>query len=301
MSENVALIAASFAMVACSLAMTSTASATGTAAVSSNAILLDHGSHLVAYDPGSNRLVAISPPLAAGFYQTPAWRPDHRRIAYAYQRGTGRVSIYTSNPSGGDPIRVTTGQLDARPCWSPDGKRIAFEHGSHIAVVTLSTHRVHDTADGSFPAWSPDGRWIAFTGYHGDSVRIFEVHPNGSGLHPLTPRGVIASTPAWSPNGAYLAYATQSENGVPGYEVTGQLDLLKVSSGSSRAITMRHAGVTDALPTFASNGRRLAFERDRCEGGQGCQVHNRIGIITLSASFRVKSVRWGPYAADPSW
>jgi len=57
----------------------------------------------------------------------PTWSPDDRRIAY-YSNATGDYEVWTVNPDGSRPVRLTDlpGESTVRPVWSPDGSRISL-------------------------------------------------------------------------------------------------------------------------------------------------------------------------------
>lgn len=60
-------------------------------------------------------------------YETPAWSPDGRRIAFSSDS-----DIYVMNADGSEVRQLTDHEaVDRTPAWSPDGSRIAFSSNRH--------------------------------------------------------------------------------------------------------------------------------------------------------------------------
>jgi Tol biopolymer transport system component len=83
--------------------------------------------------------------------------------------------------------------------------------GASGRVVFLGTE---NTCGIDSPSWSPDGRWIAFSlctnkGGQTTVAGIWLIHPDGTGMHRLTP----GSEPTWSPDGQWLAYVQSATQG----------------------------------------------------------------------------------------
>jgi Tol biopolymer transport system component len=115
---------------------------------------------------------------------TMSWSPDGSRIAYL-EHGciTGAWDIYTVDPDGGSPVRLTTmpGSAKEGPFWSPTGATIAFstfgqliltdaESGELRTLVVSGTPESYNPGIHLHgPVWSPDGRYILFGagGAHG--------------------------------------------------------------------------------------------------------------------------------------
>ena len=145
--------------------------------------------------------------------------------------------------------------------WSPDGRQIAFEgvRGGvcRLVVLTISSGSSRDLAscDGSPSAygssldWSTDGRWIAFLG-EPDGIRdqIVMVHPDGTGLHPITdPTGfpIVATGLSLSPDGSRIAFGS------------GRQIYTVDADGSNRRF------VTNGFwPDWSSDGSVIALLRD---------------------------------------
>jgi len=150
----------------------------------------------------------------------PSWAPDGKRVAFAWGRPHVAGNIFTMSPDGSDQRQVTQRHGDEKVGavygrWSPDSSRIvflAFER-STSQIEPLSSSLFVISADGAetrqvnvglgrsdgMPDWSPDGHWIAFRLDAGDSIDLFVMRPDGSGLTRLTMDGVEKDWPRWRP------------------------------------------------------------------------------------------------------
>jgi TolB protein len=140
--------------------------------------------------------------------QFPAWSPDGRWIAY--ERGpidTG--DVWLMHPNGSDQHPLTHDHRgNASPAWSPDGKQIIYSKklsGTRFVFVMnvdgSHQHRLssHQAAQ---PAWSPDGAWIVFTARVGsteNSLELFVMRSNGTGIRRLTHNNAADFDPDWKP------------------------------------------------------------------------------------------------------
>lgn len=135
---------------------------------------------------------------------SPAWSPDHTRIAFASDiADPGNLDIFVMNRDGSGLSQLTSHpEGESRPTWSPDGSQIAFESPGGIWVVNAdgSNPRPIEGTSGGYPSWSPDGSLIAFT-----DGAMNVVAPDGSGLRTLVP-GRYSSEVRWSPDGSKLLF-----------------------------------------------------------------------------------------------
>ncbi|MEO6759639.1 MAG: LpqB family beta-propeller domain-containing protein, partial [Saprospiraceae bacterium] len=163
---------------------------------------------------------ALTVPFAtfAGRKDFPAFSPDGRQIAFAWdggrQREDGKRDIYIKLVGVGDPVRMTaTPDDETKPAWSPDGKYIAFlRNGSIYVIPSLpggSERRL--AAAGNGMSWSPDAESLAIATVGSKEVpsRIVLVSAEtGEPLQQVTHADLPNSDdqPAFSPDGTRIAF-----------------------------------------------------------------------------------------------
>ena len=128
-------------------------------------------------------------------YQSPAWSPNGRQIAFASDRvnpGSGKFEVYVMNLDGSGLRQLTN---NAGPygkaglAWSPDGKWIAYQDYAFIDEVSSdgTKHRRLTGYGGWAPDFSPSGRHIAYGNGAAESYSsIYVMRPDGTGVRRLS-------------------------------------------------------------------------------------------------------------------
>lgn len=134
-----------------------------------------------------------------------AWSPDGSRIAYVSTGLAGQVvnDIYTIDPDGDGPLRVTTdGSPKNSLSWSPDGTKLVFGGPQGIHVIPVAGGAPESPSPGHHPRWSPDGARMIFVtdAYNGGGDDdVYTIRLDGSGLENLSHHDAAESEPDWGP------------------------------------------------------------------------------------------------------
>jgi Tol biopolymer transport system component/DNA-binding winged helix-turn-helix (wHTH) protein len=197
----------------------------------------------------------------------PAFSPDGRQIAFAWDGGDGEnQDIYVRLVGAGEPLRLTKSEMNSiNPVFSPDGRRIAFSRSSAetTEIFTVSALggaerricAVH--SGGSSFSWSPDGKTLAVpdTDQTNPSTGIFFVAVETGEKRRLTsaPENLTDNTPRFSPDGKRVAFLRNA--GI------NEMDLyiISVADGGQQArrVTFDSAKINGL--TWSADGERIIF------------------------------------------
>lgn len=149
-----------------------------------------------------------------GSNSAPAWAPDGRSIVATLSRDGGS-QLYRIPLQGGEPQRLTSGNINTEPAFSPDGNTLYFvsDRGGSPQVYRMSAQggaadRV--TFAGGYnisPALSPDGRWMAYVARNGGTFRVHLMDLNSGQVTPVTDTSAD-ERPSFAPNSRLLVYGT---------------------------------------------------------------------------------------------
>ena len=124
------------------------------------------------------------------------WSPDGHRLAFVRVQTGGSRNLWTINPDGSDPRRLTDfdftedGSVQGYS-WAPDGSRLTFS--SFVDVYTIhpdgsgAANLTNSPFDAEYdPSWSPDGGSVLYTGAYSNVHDIFVLDVNTHTITNLT-------------------------------------------------------------------------------------------------------------------
>ena len=178
---------------------------------------------------------------------------------------------------------------DYSPAISPDGKWIAFAsnrlQNAELYLMDLKTRALRqlthtDELDEYMPAFSPDGKELAFvtertrggmmlppvqaSGSDPSSATIYLTDIDGRNQRPLIDIEGAQRAPVFSPDGQKIAFEskapTDGNESAPGdVDNNDTLEIYVIQTDGSNKTQLTHNDVDDGHPTWAPNGKRIAF------------------------------------------
>ena len=150
-----------------------------------------------------------------GSNSAPTWAPDGRSIVATLSRDGGS-QLYRVSLQGGEPQRLTSGNINTEPAFSPDGNTLYFvsDRGGNPQIYKMPAQggpvdRV--TFSGNYnisPAISPDGRWLAYVSRLPGGFRLHLMELATGQVTALTDTNAD-ERPSFAANSRLLVYATQ--------------------------------------------------------------------------------------------
>lgn len=214
----------------------------------------------------------------------PDWSRDGSTIVFdRCPLKAGTCAVYTTRPDGTGLKRLgPAGDDRAHPAWAPSGKEVAYargwggvrngqikfadiymmnEGGTGARRVTRVTAAKPFSANVVHPAWSPEGKQLVFsvettaTGEPANSLALFVVNADGSGLRQLTPWSLNAGDrPDWSPDGKLILFRAPAKND------RGNLYTVNPDGSGLRQLTHYPANVV-ATGSFSPDGEWITFAK----------------------------------------
>jgi Tol biopolymer transport system component len=209
---------------------------------------------------------------------------------------TPSYDIWSSEPDGSGLVNLTASPgVDTDGKWSPDGSQIVFSSNRtgayQLFLMNADGSGVRQLTYGSdhpsYATWSPDGERIAYLGVVGrrDVVRII---PADGGRPKTVASFDWAYGLAWSPDGRHIALTSRKHD-------IDRIILMR-SDGTHQRL-FPGTGPTSADPSWAPNGRRIAF--DRCTGRDLCNAD--IYTVRIDGTGLKRITTDESYEYDPVW
>ena len=236
----------------------------------------------------------------AGLPRSPAPLPDGAVLVS--REVDGEVDLLAVDAGTGAAVPLVTAPgADIGAVVSPDRRTVVYGHvtdaGGELRAVAadgrgdrpLFAAPLDGCADPGRPAWDrADPTRLALTCAGGDGVSLHLVGLDGA-VGPALATAPALGDPAFSPDGTTVVYWAGQDPERDG----GSLFAVAADGGDPGRLTDEEDG-SDADPSFAPDGRTLAFRREVVGGERG--------IVTMAADGSgPRFVTSGSFDQDPVW
>ncbi|GGB28795.1 protein TolB [Tistrella bauzanensis] len=224
---------------------------------------------------------------------TPRLSPNAREITYmAFRNRQARVFVYDLD-TGRQRVLGDFPGMTFAPRFTPDGRSVLMSMArdgatslykldvASGAVQRLTSSQAIDTS----PSVSPDGKRMVFNSDRSGGQQIYVANADGSGLQRISFGTGTYATPVWSPRGDLIAFTKMNR----GRFVIG---VMRPDGSDERLLT---DGYLVEGPTWAPNGRVLAFFRKDRPGGE-----TRLYSIDITG-YNERLIVTPGEASDPAW
>jgi TolB protein len=231
---------------------------------------------------------------------TPRFHPTRDEIAFmSYANNRPRVYLFDLG-SGRQQVLGDFEGMTFAPRFAPDGNSVIMAvtrgGGSDIVSVDLGSRASRRLTDSGAidvsPCYSPDGSQIVFNSDRGGDQQLYVMGAGGGGASRISFGKGRYATPVWSPRGDLIAFTKFGGD-------TGNFSIgVMHPDGSGERILSESWAVEG--PTFAPNGRVLAFWRETQAGAGGRGFSSRLVSIDITG-FNERVLPTPTDASDPAW
>jgi TolB protein len=231
---------------------------------------------------------------------TPRFHPTRDEIAFmSYANNRPRVYLFDLG-SGRQQVLGDFEGMTFAPRFAPDGNSVVMAvtrgGGSDIVSVDLGSRASRRLTDSGAidvsPCYSPDGTQIVFNSDRGGDQQLYIMGAGGGGATRISFGKGRYATPVWSPRGDLIAFTRFGGD-------TGNFSIgVMHPDGSGERILSESWAVEG--PTFAPNGRVLAFWRETQAGAGGRGFSSRLVSIDITG-FNERVLPTPTDASDPAW
>ena len=146
--------------------------------------------------------------------------PDHSQLLVGSLMGTESEDPFWILPLPAGAPRRLADVVAHGGAWSPDGRRLVFAKGADLFLANADGSDAYKLVTSSgvpvVPRFSPDGSRVRFTVTISaeNSSSIWEVHVDGSNLHPLLSAGHRSPSEccgSWSSDGRYYFFVSGTD------------------------------------------------------------------------------------------
>ncbi|WP_173974034.1 Tol-Pal system beta propeller repeat protein TolB [Magnetospirillum sp. LM-5] len=229
---------------------------------------------------------------------TPRFSPTAREITYmSYFKGIPRVYVLQIDTGRRELLGDFPGMTFA-PRFSPDGNKVilslAQDGNTELYEMNLMTRQKrrltnHPAIDTS-PSFSPDGTRIVFNSDRGGAQQIYTMDADGGNVQRISFGDGRYATPVWSPRGDLIAFT----------KMKGGEFFIGVMHPDGSGERLLAQGFLVEGPTWAPNGRVLAFWKEGPSDERGRGISSRLYTIDLTG-FNERQVLTPQDGSDPAW
>jgi TolB protein len=289
------------------------------------ASLPGHAGRIAFWDASTGQIYTVAPD-GSGLRQLthvdsahaairPKWSPGGRRIIFTRvlaNTGEDHARIWIMGADGSDAHQLShdaPGFRDYTGSFTPDGRNIVFARcqpddgvcaiwemradGSHMHAITPFRTGSNEAVDFG-PSVSAKGA-IVFTRFfwRGITSQSWVIPSAGGGGRAVTPVRLEAVGGDWAPSGRAFVFNSSSQH------FNSALYRIGAAGGGLRQLTTTHYPHNDYEPTYAPDGRGIAFISDRRYPDICC-----LDLVAVSADgTHLHRISPGPLneVLDPAW